>query len=334
MLSTAQLWTSNWVINSNPIEEKHVTAELLPFLRVHNDGTVERLYNPQLAPPSSLVDGVRSKDTVISPEVSARLYLPCNTTEKLPILVYFHGGGFCIESAFSILSHQYINTIASQANALVISVDYRLAPEHPLPAAYEDSWTALQWVATHSTEGLNEKDEPWLIQHGDFNRLYIGGDSAGANISHHIAMRVGTEELHGGVKILGAFLSHPYFWGSEPLGSEPVTSRETSLLYRTWMLVYPGAPEGIDNPHINPFAKTAPCLAGIGCRRLIVCVASQDELRDRAVHYYDAMREGGWEGELSVFEVEGEGHGFHIFNPNTKNAKEMFKRLAGFLQVS
>ncbi|KAI7729089.1 hypothetical protein M8C21_007321 [Ambrosia artemisiifolia] len=111
------------------VEEKEVTTELLPFLRVHNDGTVERLYNPVFAPPSPAETNgdVLSKDIIISPEVSARLYLPSKTTKKLPILVYFHGGGFCIESAFSILSHQYINTIASQANALVISVDYRLA---------------------------------------------------------------------------------------------------------------------------------------------------------------------------------------------------------------
>ncbi|KAI7729091.1 hypothetical protein M8C21_007323 [Ambrosia artemisiifolia] len=145
-------------------------------------------------------------------------------------------------------------------------------------------------------------------------------------------MRAGTKELHGGVKILGVFLSHPYFWGSEPLGSEPLTSRDTSILYRTWMLVYPGAQEGIDNPHINPFAKIAPCLGRLGCKRLMVCVASKDELRDRGFRYYEVVKESGWEGELSVFEDEGEGHGFHIFNPNTMNAKEMFKRLAGFVQ--
>ncbi|KAK9076899.1 hypothetical protein SSX86_005234 [Deinandra increscens subsp. villosa] len=315
-------------------QENEVTTELLPFLRVHKDGTVERLYIPQFAPPSlaKTSDGVWSKDAIIPPEVSARLYLPSNPCKKLPILVYFHGGGFCIESAFSTLCHRYMSKIASQADALIVSVDYRLAPEHPLPAAYEDSWTALQWVATHSTSGYNAKAEPWLVRHGDFSRLYIGGDSAGANISHHLAMRAGKEELQGGVKIVGAFLSHPHFWGSEPLGSEPVTNRETSLLYRTWMLVYPGASEGIDDPCINPFAKNAPGLAGLACRRLIVCVASEDELRDRGIRYYDAVRESGWEGELSVFEVEGEGHGFHIWNPQTGNAKEMFKRLAAFLQ--
>ncbi|XP_023752524.1 2-hydroxyisoflavanone dehydratase [Lactuca sativa] len=321
-------------------QEEVVASELLPFLRVHTDGTVERLYNPLLAPLSTAEtkSGVWSKDIIISPEVSARLYLPDlstldqTTNKKLPILVYFHGGGFCIESAFSTLCHQYINTIASQANALVVSVDYRLAPEHPLPAAYDDSWNALQWVASHSSKTHNEKNEPWIIQHGDFKRLYIGGDSAGANISHHIALRASEEKLHGGVKILGAFLSHPYFLGSKPVGAEPVANREMSLLYKTWMFVYPGCQDGIDNPCINPFVKTAPSLASLGCRRLIICVASKDELRDRGVYYYEAVKESGWEGELSIFEVEGEGHSFHIFNPETQNAKDMFTRLAEFLR--
>lgn len=147
-----------------------------------------------------------------------------------------------------------------------------------------------------------------------------------------MVIRAGKEELHGGVKIHGVFLSHPHFWGSEPLGSEAVNNRETSLLYRTWMLVYPNALGGIDNPSINPFVKTAPCLAGLACKRLLVCVASKDELRDRGVRYYEAVKESEWEGELIMFEVEGEGHGFHICNPETENAKEMFKRLARFIQ--
>ncbi|PWA89836.1 2-hydroxyisoflavanone dehydratase [Artemisia annua] len=315
-----------------------VATELLPFLRVLKNGTVERLYKPQLTPPSlqaETTNGVLSKDTIISLDVSARLYLPNNPTNKLPILVYFHGGGFCIESAFSTFCHEYINIIASQANVIIVSVDYRLAPEHPIPAAYEDSWTALQWVASHFTKEHNEIYEPWLTKHGDFDHLYIGGDSAGANIAHHMCMRAEVEELNNGVKILGAFLSHPYFLGSKSVGSEPldIATRESTGLYKTWMVVYPNAIDGIDSPWINPFAKSAPCLDGLGCKRLMVCIASEDELRERGFHYYESVKKSGWGGELLLFEVEGEGHTFHVFNTKTENAKKMFKRLARFLQV-
>ncbi|CAN1142561.1 2-hydroxyisoflavanone dehydratase, partial [Linum perenne] len=97
--------------------------------------------------------GVFSKDVSISdlPKVSARLYLPNSIPQdkKLPILVYFHGGAFCIESAFSSSHLRYLNSLSAEAHALVVSVEYRLAPEHPLPAAYDDSWAALLWVASH-----------------------------------------------------------------------------------------------------------------------------------------------------------------------------------------
>ena len=174
---------------------KEVDFEILPFIRVYKDGSVERLEGSPFAPPTPDQDpetGVSSKDITISenPSVSARLYLPKLTdhtqNQKLPILVYFHGGGFCIESAFGSIYHRYLNNLVSQVHVLAISVEYRLAPEHFLPAAYEDSWAALQWVASQSAG--NDK-EPWSINNGDFGRIFIGGDSAGANIVHNMAMR-------------------------------------------------------------------------------------------------------------------------------------------------
>lgn len=224
-----------------------------------------------------------------------------------------------------------MNSLVSQAKVIAVSVEYRLAPEHHLPAAYEDSWTALQWVASHSLDDTINKD-PWLIENGDFDRIYLGGDSAGANIAHNMTIRAGKECLFGGVKILGAFLSHPYFWGSDPIGSESILGHEENLLYRMWTFGYPSAPGGIDHPMINPFAHDAPSLSGIGCSRLLVCVAEKDELRERGVRYVEAVRESGWGGELELFEVEGEGHCFHVMNLGTDNAKKMVKCLASFLQ--
>ncbi|KAH7844589.1 hypothetical protein Vadar_029716 [Vaccinium darrowii] len=276
-----------------------------------------------------------SKDTTISPLVSARLYLPKLSSpthqKNLPNLVYFHGGGFCIESAFSFLYHNPMNSLASQAKVIIVSVEHRPAPEHPLPAAYEDSWTALQWVASHSLKGTIKKDS-WLSDNGDFDRVYIGGDSAGANIAHNMALRAGTEGLVGAIKISGLFLSHPYFWGSDPTGSESVLVHEENILYRMWTFAYPSAPGGIDHPMINPFARDAPSLSGIGCSRLLVCVAGKDDLRERGIRYAEAVRESGWGGDLELFEVEGEGHCFHIANPGTDSAKIMVNRLVSFLQ--
>ncbi|XP_054785490.1 hydrolase 3-like [Prosopis cineraria] len=104
------------------------------------------------------------------------------------------------------LYHSYLNLFVSQVNVVVVSVEYRLAPEHSLPAAYEDSWEALKWVVTCSTKDASE--EP-LLNYGDFSRVFIAGDSAGGNIVHNIAMRGGVEDLTGGVRILGAIYVHP-----------------------------------------------------------------------------------------------------------------------------
>ncbi|TXG64353.1 hypothetical protein EZV62_011347 [Acer yangbiense] len=78
-----------------------------------------------------------------------------------------------------------------EAKIIAVSVDYRLAPENPVPAAYEDSWTTLKWVASH----FNGKgSEDWLNRHADFQRVFLSGDSAGANIANRMAIKHGHEE--------------------------------------------------------------------------------------------------------------------------------------------
>lgn len=237
--------------------------------------------------------------------------------------------------------------LVSEARVLAVSVEYRLAPEHPLPAAYEDCWAALQWVASHRNKiddhenySSNNK-EAWLLNHGDFERVFIGGDSAGGNIVHNIAMRAGEGDHDNqesslkestGVKILGAFLGHPYFWGSNPIGSEPVgDNRENNFLHLSWEFVYPTAPGGIDNPMVNPVGEGKPNLAKLGCSRLLVCVAEKDQLRDRGIWYFNAVKESGFQGEAELFEVKGEDHAFHFFNPKTEIAKILFQTLSSFL---
>ncbi|XP_052734183.1 2-hydroxyisoflavanone dehydratase-like [Vigna angularis] len=117
-------------------------------------------------------------------------------------------------------------------------------------------------------------------------------------------MRVGTEPLPCDVKILGAIFSHPYFYSSEPIGSEAVTGHKQRLFCLVWDFVYPSAPGGIDNPMVNPFAPGAPSLDGLGCSKIIVCVASEDKIRDRGVWYLEGVRKSGWQGKLELFEEQ------------------------------
>jgi acetyl esterase len=99
---------------------------------------------------------------------SARLYAPDRT--KLPVLVYFHGGGCTIGS---VASHDVLcRTLSVLAHCAVLSVDYRRAPEHKFPVAHDDAWDAVQWIAQHGASmGL------------DTTRLAVGGDSAGGTLA-------------------------------------------------------------------------------------------------------------------------------------------------------
>ena len=131
------------------------------------------------------------------------------------------------------------------------------------------------------------------MNHGDFNTVFQGGDSAGGNIAHNIAMRAGKEALPGGVKIVGAFLTHPAFYSSYPVGSEPFVEPEQNIRHTIWNLVYPSAPGRIDNPMGNPVGPGAPSLVEFGCSKIIVCVAGKDRLREIGVWYYECVKKSG-----------------------------------------
>ncbi|XP_059302445.1 2-hydroxyisoflavanone dehydratase-like [Lycium ferocissimum] len=311
-------------------DDNEVVIDLSPVIRVYKDGQVERIYRPSHVPPS-LEDSdtdVSSKDITISSYLKARIYIPklssttANTKQKLPILVYYHGGGFCVGSTFSFLAQRYLNLLSSESNAIILSIEYNLAPEHPLSTIYEDSWTALQWVASHVLENPRIKKEPWLIDHGDFNKVFVGGDSAGGNIAHHLALRAGIECLNGKVKILGGILSFPYFLSSSQ-------NRRDGLLSKIWMFVNPSAENGIDDPKINPLVEKAPRLTELGCSKMLVCVAEKDELRNLGIHYAEAVEKNG--KLVEVVDVEGEGHCFQILNPEGDKAKDLIKRIAKFI---
>ncbi|CAI9118540.1 OLC1v1020127C1 [Oldenlandia corymbosa var. corymbosa] len=313
-------------------ESKEVQIDFSPYLKVYKDGTVERFFGSPYVPPSldDPITHISTKDIKISSNVSARIYLPKITdpNKKLPVLVYYHGGAFCLESALSLFDYQYLNQLVPRANALTVSVEYRLAPEHPLPAAYEDSWAALQWVASHSVKGseIDSEKEPWLINYGDFSRVYLGGGSAGGNIVHNMAMKAGEEGLIGGVKILGAFMSCPCFCDSK------ITKESDFGSARLWGFVYPSAPGGTNNPLINPFADGVPNLAKIGCQKIFVSCAEKDELRDVDLSYVEALKKSGWNGELELVDVEGEDHCFEAFDPSTEKAQNLISKIASFIK--
>ncbi|XP_066399534.1 2-hydroxyisoflavanone dehydratase-like isoform X2 [Miscanthus floridulus] len=290
------------------------------FFRLFSDGHVERTGGRCTVPAGFDADtGVTSKDVVIDAAtgVAARLYLPSiqtvrtssgsdnsGTTKKLPILVFFHGGFFIVGSSRDRNFHRYVNSLVANARVVAVSVDYRLAPEHPLPAAYDDSWAALNWAVSGA--------DPWLSDHGDLGRVFVGGASAGANIAHNMAVAAG---MNGGlqaapppasVRIEGVILLHPSFCGEQRPEDEAKEFWEANK--KRWAVIFPGASNGSDDPRINPMAAGAgaPGLAKLAGKKLFVSTASEDPRAPRGRAYCDAVRTGGWSGKLQWFESQGQ----------------------------
>lgn len=159
-----------------------------------------------------------------------------------------------------------------------------------------------------------------MIDHGDFKKIFVGGDGAGGNIANDVAVKAGIEGLKGKVKILGVILSFPYFLS-------PSQNRGDSLLSKIWRFVNPSAENGIDDPKINPLVEQA----SLGCSKMMVCVAEKDELRNLAICHAEAVEKSG--RLVDVVDVEGGGHCFQILNTESDKAKNLINRIANFIKL-
>ena len=148
------------------------TDALMSLLRKHGRDTA----------PEALVPGVTAVDRMIpgaACELRARIYTPVGDG-VFPVVVHFHGGGWVIADLD--VYDLGARGIAREARAIVVSVDYRLAPEHPFPAAWDDALAAYRWVATHCAEFR-----------GDGARLALSGESAGGCLA--VATAVAARDL-------------------------------------------------------------------------------------------------------------------------------------------
>ncbi|XP_052203058.1 2-hydroxyisoflavanone dehydratase-like [Diospyros lotus] len=271
--------------------------------------------------------------TIVEGGVFGRIYVPksVNSTRKLPLLVFYHGGSFIYNRAFSPFYDNYISAFVRKANIVAFSVDYK----YYIPTAYEDSWLALKWVASHAS---GHGPEAWLNSLADFERVYVAGDSAGANIAHNLLMKQQQQEDVVNIKVKGMALLHPYFWGSTLIGNETgldVSSR--SYASHIWLdaIRKPelwGTNLGnklLDDPRVNPLMDSR--LSSLPCGKVLVVVGDEDIFKDRGLVYYDALRKNGWTGEPKLLMTEGTHCFFLTEIDSTPLSKVIFEHLSSFI---
>jgi acetyl esterase/lipase len=223
-------------------------------------------------------------------DVPVRIYWPAGSSVEergnLPIVVFYHGGGFALGD---LDTHDPVaRAHAVGADAIVVSVDYRLAPEHPFPAGLDESWAALQWTAEHAAE-----------LGGDPTRIAVAGDSAGGNLAAVIAQRARDE---GGPALVFQLLWYPSITADLSLPSytenanAPILDRDVIDAFLSWYV--PGL--DISDPKTLP-ATLAPCNASdfSGLAPAFISSAEHDPLRDDAALYAGLLNDAGVPAELS-----------------------------------
>ncbi|KAG9445218.1 hypothetical protein H6P81_016558 [Aristolochia fimbriata] len=307
-------------------------------LRVFSDGSIVRSTQPSFNVPVHDDGTVVWKDVEFDPthRLSLRLYKPAPSPQsagaapKLPIFYYFHGGGFCIGSRAWPTCQNYCLHLARELRAVVVAPDYRLAPEDRLPAALHDAFAAVEWLREQAAA---EEPDAWLDGVADYGRVFISGDSAGGNIAHYLAVRLGAgSPAVTPVRVRGYVYLAPFFGGTVRTKSEEMSPKDAffplDLNDRFWRL---SLPEGENTDHLisNPFGLGSPSLERVELDPILVVVGTADLLRDRAKEY--ALKLQGWGKRVQFAEFAEQQHGFFTIDPFSPVSNELMRLIKRFM---
>ncbi len=247
-------------------------------------------------------------------DIPVRIYTPVAGGGTGPALVYYHGGGWVIGD---LDTHDALcRTLANEAGCKVIAVHYRLAPEHPFPAAFDDAYAAVKWVEANSSEvGI------------DPNRVAVAGDSAGGNLAAAVCLRAKAEK---GPQLAFQLLIYPVT--DAPRGTQS---------YKDFVEGYFLEAEGMDwfwNHYVlsagadpaDPFAAPLRAPTHAGLPPAYVVTAGFDVLRDEGKAYAEALKKAGVEVEYVNY--EGMIHGFFNLQGALDVARDAVKAAAKALK--
>ncbi|MBI3201012.1 MAG: alpha/beta hydrolase [Myxococcales bacterium] len=308
VLSTTAL--GDWLARSrrDEVQGRTLAPDLAAVLRLDDLTHASQLrgHSPararlRLAEQIAIVDGpppagVATRDlTFVGPasDLALRVYEPDGVPEPAPAIVYIHGGGFV---TCSVATHDgFCRRLALGARAKVFSLDYRLAPEHPYPAAVDDALAGFRWVAEHA-ERLG----------ADPRRVGVAGDSAGGNLSAVVSRLAHGDPTPPALAVLfypatDATCSLP---SHQSLGDRYFLTRDNIAWYYDHY-----APPGVNRrkPDVSPLYADPS-----GACRTMIYVCGFDPLRDEGVAYAEKLRAAGVPVELE--ELPGQIHGFLLMS--------------------
>ena len=240
-------------------------------------------------------------EDVVAGTVCARAYVPARACATLGAIVWVHGGGWVLGD---IEGFEHVcRSLANAAGHVVVSVDYRLAPEHPFPAARDDALSAVGWALGHGAEQLGFDPE----------RVIVGGDSAGGNLAA-VAVRHHADRLAGQLLVYpvtdGAMESASY---AEAAGAD-VGGLTPESMERCFAAYLQGA--DIADPDVSPLRAE---LGGLP--PTLLAVAEHDVLREDGLAYAAALEAAGVEVELLRFDDMV--HGFLRWGGAVDRAQEL-----------
>ncbi|SDW27834.1 acetyl esterase [Marininema mesophilum] len=255
------------------------------------------------------VEGVRVTQHTLSraqADLSLRIYTPSGAG-PFPILIYYHGGGWVLGDLDS--SENICLLIASHSRSIVISVDYRLAPEHPYPQPVEDALDAVQWTFNHATQ-----------LGGDATRISVGGESAGANLAAVVAILARDAKgisLHSQL-LITPVTNYNFDTPSYIENPSPNLTRERMMWFWNHYLEHPS--HGFE-PYASPLLISDASLLPPA----LIATAEFDPLRDEGRAYATLLADAGV--PVTFHHFKGLVHSFIYMTAHSLAAKNAFHRI-------
>ncbi|XP_043719663.1 probable carboxylesterase 18 [Telopea speciosissima] len=303
------------------VEALEAVAAVVEVMR--RNGSINRclvnLVNLKIPARNKPRKGVKTIDITIDPTRNLwfRLFIPTKISSNvvLPVIVFFHGGGF----AFLRPDFKYYDSvcrrIARNTPAVIVSVNYRLSPEHRFPSQYDDGFDTLKFLDETKINGFPPNS--------DLSRCFLAGDSAGANLAHHVACRAGGVEFRR-LRVIGQISIQPFFGGEERTASEIrmangilVTLKRTDWLWKAFL------PEGENRDHeaVNVTGPRAVDVRGVKYPETMVVMGGFDPLQDRQREFYEWLKRS--EKEVKLLEYPNAIHAFYLFRKLPEASKFM-----------